>query len=633
MRNKFCALVLILFFSVGITCVFAQEARGLNTAAEQNLISGSSEKISLDFKNMDIIDALKMIASRAGLNIVVGKNVSGRVTLFLKDVAAWDAFEIIILANDLAYETKGNIINIMTQRDYELIYGGRFSDKKEVKIIQLKYAKAADTSRALNQIKTNLGRVVVDEGSNTVALIDSPDKVAEMLEFIKKTDLPLTTKVYNLNYALAEKMGPKIQEITTKNIGVVRIDERTNKLVVADYPEKIAEIDEVIHAFDEKTPQVLIDAQIIELRPSNKLEVGVNIDYWIKKYVQVQSTLPVNVNNTIFMGTPAGATVDSVGEYKAIIDALRTIGDTKILSSPRIVALNNQEAKIHVGTKDAYITSSTSQSGTGTAITSQSVNLVDTGIQLSVTPTINRDNFITMKIRPELSSSTRTEITSQNEITEIPIVTTSEAETTVTLKDGVTLIIGGLRKDEKIKTSRKIPILGDIPFLGNLFGSVSDEVKKTEIVILLTPHIISGESSFTDFSQIKPKDGAVAKLTNGKIVLEKTGDSSTLDFAAKEKIVEHKAAFSDYYRTITQRIAAVAAANRNLLAESKRGGVKLSFTVARNGLLLQQPAVISSDDPGLIPVAIKSINEASPFPPLPESLDEDRLTFKVDLSF
>jgi len=633
MRNKFFALFLIFFFSVAPSFVFSQETEGLGPAAEQNTITGSSEKISLDFKNMDIIDALKMVAARAGLNIVVGKNVSGRVTLLLKDVAAWDAFEIIILANDLAYETKRNIINIMTQRDYELIYGARFSDEKKVEFVQLKYARAADASRALNQIKTNLGRVVVDEGSNTIALIDSPDKIREMVEFIKKTDLPLKTKVYNLNYAQAEKIGPKIQEIATKNVGAVRIDERTNKLAVTDYPEKIAEIDEIIRAFDEKTPQVLIDAQIIELRPSDKLEVGVNIDYWIRKYFQLQTTLPANTNNTIFLGTPASASIDEAGEYKAIIDILRTIGDTKILSSPRIVALNNQEAKIHVGTKDAYITSSTSQSGTGTAITSQAVNLVDTGIQLSVTPTISRDGFVTMKIRPELSSSTRTEITSQNEITEIPIVTTSEAETTVTLKDGVTLIIGGLRKDERTKTSRKIPILGDIPFLGNLFGSTSDETRKTEIIILLTPHIISGESSFTDFLEIKPKDGAVAKLTGGNIIIEKTGASAALDSVAKEKTIDKNFAFSDYYSIIVKKIASVAAANKNLLDKGKTGGVKLSFTVAKNGFLIQEPSVISSDDPDLIPVAIKTINKASPFPPFPESLDEDKLTFKVDLAF
>jgi type II secretory pathway component GspD/PulD (secretin) len=632
MRNKFCVLFLIFFFSVAMDYVFAQETKELNPAAKQNITSGPSDKISLDFKNMDIIDALKMIATRADLNIVVGKNVSGRVTLFLKDVSAWDAFEIILLANDLAYETKGNIINIMTQRDYELIYGARFSDKKEVRIVQLKYARAADASRALNQIKTNLGRIVVDEGSNTIALIDSPDKVTEMLEFIKKTDLPLKTKVYNLNYAQVEKMGPKIQEVTTKNVGVVRIDERTNKLVVTDYPEKIAEIDEIIRAFDEKTPQVLIDAQIIELRPSDKLEVGVNIDYWIRKYFQVQTALPINANSTIFLGTHS-TTVNQTGEYKAIIDVLRTIGDTKILSSPRIVALNNQEAKIHVGTKDAYITSTTTQSGTGPAITSQAVNLVDTGIQLSVTPTINQDNFITMKIKPELSSSTRTRITSQNEITEIPIVTTSEAETTVTLKDGVTLIIGGLRKDERTKTTKKIPILGDIPFLGNLFGSTSDETRKTEIVILLTPHIISGESSFTDFSEIKPKDGAVAKLSKGNIVIEKTGAAATAGSDTKEKTKDKKAAFFDYYNIITQKIASVAIANRNLLDEGKTGGVKISFTVAKNGFLTQEPSVISSDDPGLIPVAIKTINAASPFPPFPEALDEDKLTFKVDLAF
>jgi type II secretory pathway component HofQ len=117
-----------------------------------------------------------MLASRSGLNIVIGKNVNGKVTLFLKNIDPWDAFEIVILSNDLAYEKKGNIINVMAQRDYELLYGERFQDKKEARTIKLKHAKAADLSRALGQIKTNIGKIVVDEGSNTISLIDSPQK-------------------------------------------------------------------------------------------------------------------------------------------------------------------------------------------------------------------------------------------------------------------------------------------------------------------------------------------------------------------------------------------------------------------------------------------------------------------------
>jgi len=539
MKNRlaFIVIALPLFF---ICMAFAQEKpesvyeenRGNENQGErleptQPPISNqeNQNKISLDIKGMDIVDVLKMLATRAGMNIVVGKNVAGRVTLFLKDVDINDAFEIVLLSNDLAYEKKGDIINVMTQRDYELLYGERYQDKNQIKIIQLKYTKAADLSRALNQIKTNVGRIVVDEGSNTLVLIDTPKKIKEMMDFINNADLPIQTKVFSLSYAQADKLNTKLQETITKGVGSIRMDERTNKIVVTDYPEKLKEITSIISAFDEKTPQVLIDAQIIELKPFDKFEMGVDWDYWIKKHFKVTGNLPIGTTNRLLLGT-ANTAPDVKGQYKAILDLLRTIGDTKILSSPRIMALNNQEAKILVGAKDAYITSTTSLSGEST-VTSQSVNFVDVGIKLYVTPTINRDGFVTMKIKPEISSATRTDIVSEGKITQIPIVTTSEAETTVMIKDGVTIIIGGLRKDEKYKTVKKIPLIGDIPLLGFFFRSTSNELKKVELVILLTPHIISGESTYTDFSEIKPKEGAVVEMNNkGNIIIEEVSSAS-----------------------------------------------------------------------------------------------------------
>lgn len=575
----------------------------------------TQDKISLDIKGMDIVDVLKMLSSRSGMNIIVGKNVTGKVSLFLKEVDIQDAFEIILLANDLAYEKSGDIINVMTQRDYELIYGGRYEDKKEVKIIPLKYAKAADLSRALLQIKTNIGKIIIDEGSNTLVLVDVAEKIKELEEFIKRADLPVQTEVFSLNYAQADKLSAKIQEMLTKGIGSIKIDERTNKVIVTDYPEKIREVSKIIAAFDEKTSQVLIDAQIIEIKPSDTFEMGVDWDYWIKNHFKLSSSLPIGTTGRLLVGTSAAPT--SRGQYKAILDLLRTIGDTKILSSPRIMALNNQEAKILVGTKDAYITSATSQSGE-TAITSQSVNFVDVGIKLFVTPTINRDGFITMKIKPEVSSATRTSITSEGTVTQIPIVTTSEAETTVMIKDGLTIIIGGLQKEEKTREVKKVPILGDIPLLGIPFRSVSDELNKTELVILLTPHIISGENSFTDFSEIKPKEGAVARMEKGEIILEKTVNSLTEDSLYK------------YYNLITNKVMALALLDK---PANEKGEIKLAFILAKNGYLIDAPYVSETNNENLTPFAVRAIKNASPFPPFPESLKKDKETFMVNLSY
>jgi len=606
-RALFLTLCISVFLSVSCP-VFAQDGSNPLTSKSQ---------ISLDIKGMDVVDVLKMLANRSGLNIVVGKNVSGRVTLFLKDVDTWDAFIIILLANDLAYEEKGGIINVMTQREYEASNGRRFHDNKEVKIIQLQFAKAPTLSVALNQIRTTQGKVVADETSNTIVIIDTPEKIMEMEEFIANADLPLETRVFDLNYAQAEPLSKKIEAAVTKGAGAMRIDERTNKIVVTDYPSKIDEISKIIAAFDEKTPQVLIDAQLIQINPSDKLEMGMDWDYWLQKYFDIKASLAINTANTLLVSTASG-TPTQEGEFKAVIDILRTIGDVKILSSPRIMVLNNEEAKIHVGTKDAYITSTTSQAGTGTTVTSQSVNFVDTGIQLHVTPTISRDGFVKMNIKPEISESTRTDIKSEDTITQVPIVSTSEAETTVRVKDGVTIVIGGLRKDKREKTVKKIPILGDIPGLGFLFRSTSDNVTTTELVILLTPHIISGEHSLTEFAQIPPKSGARAKMVKGKIITEKINN-------------QYVPGNGNYHSLVSDKIENNTA--RNGKQRQMTGNVEVSFTLNSSGYLLGNPQIISSSNPLLELPALESIRGAAPFPSFPPILKKEEETFHLTLEY
>jgi len=577
-------------------------------------------KVSLDIKGMDIIDVLKMLASKSGLNMVVGKNVTGRVTLFLKNIDPWDAFEIVVLSNDLAYEKKGNIINVMTQRDYEVLYGERFQDKKEARTIKLKYAKAADLSRALAQIKTNIGKIVIDEGSNTISLIDSSQKIEEMEKFINETDLPLETKVFHLNYAQADKLNAKIQEVITKGVGSLRFDERTNKIVVTDYPKRIEEISSVISAFDAKTTQVLIDAQVIEVKPSDKFEMGVDWNYWIKKYFQASTALPINTTGALILSTATG-TPTKEGEFKGVMDMLRTIGDTKILSSPRIMVLNNQEAKILVGTKDAYITSTVTQTE-GNAVTAETVNFVETGIKLFVTPIINEKGFVIMKIKPEVSSAITRTLISQDKKTEVPIVTSSEAETTVMVKDGVTIIIGGLRKDQHKKTVKKIPILGDIPGLRYFFSSTSDEITKTDLVILLTPHIMSGETAYTDFAEIKPQNGAVVDMVAGDIVKERIVNPKT-DLSGETRA-------EDYCNLVNNRINDVAL---TIKPSNEKGEVEVAFELAQNGTIIDKPYIIKSSNFKLNPYVLQAIAQALPFPSFPKSLNEEKKKFNITLIY
>lgn len=459
------------------------------------------ERISLDVKGMDVIDVLQLLAKRAGLNLVISKDVTGRVTLFLKDVRIEDAFDIILLSNDLAAEKADKIIRVMTQREYEFSHGRRYQDRKKAEVVKLQYARAADVAGSLNQIKSVSGRIVVDAMSNTLILMDSSEKLEEFRDFINKTDTVLETKVFSLNYAQAEKLSTKIQPFLTKDVGTVNIDERTNKMAVTDFSERLKTVEKMIAAFDEKSLQVVIDAQIVEITPQkDQFTMGVDWDYWLNKNMRFAGVLAApsltditSISNKLSFGVAAAEKdVSSPQHHKAIIDLLRVIGTTKILSSPRLMVLNNQEAKILVGTKEAYITSSVSQAGTN-SVTAQTVNFVDVGIKLYVTPTVNRDGFVTMKIRPEISSSKRTDITSEGKVTQIPIVTTSETETSVMVKDGATIVIAGMKKDRRDKEVKKLPFLGDIPLLGFFFRNTKDEMIKTELVIFITPRIISGE--------------------------------------------------------------------------------------------------------------------------------------------
>jgi hypothetical protein len=190
------------------------------------------------------------------------------------------------------------------------------------------------------------------------------------------------------------------------------------------------------------------------------------------------------------------------------------------------------------------------------------------------------------------------------------------------VKDGVTIIIGGLKRDSRDKTVKKIPILGDLPLLGLLFRSTSEETTKTELIILLTPHIISGNVSYTDFSEIKPKDGAVAKMVKGEIITEKITSAQQERFS--------KDNLSEYYKLVTDRVRRVASSEGS---NTEKGEIRLAFTLARDGNLIDEPSVLESSNPALIPFAVKAIKSASPFPPFPSSLEKGEEIFKISLAY
>ena len=500
------------------------------------------ETVSLDLRDMDIIEALKYISGKTGLNIIPTKEVSGRVSLMVDDASIRDVFDIILRSNNLAYEKKGNIYNVMAESEYKARYGKNFSDFRIIKIFHLKYAIPDQVLNLLNTLKSDIGKILLDAESGVVLVMDTPERVKEMEIVLGAMEQKSVISVFDLKYARAKDIEEQLKsQLDLKKVGTIKADERTNQVIVQTLPERMEDIARLMQGLDHKTKQILIDARIIQVKLTDELGSGVQWEGLFntgKKYgamylgsypfssVGPMATAASNtwrsrqdvlqdtgyIGSYPFTGTTSNFSagkqsiateemhlgVIGKNDFDTVIKYLQTLGQTRVLSNPKLAVVNNQEAKIHVGERQAYITTTTTQTQTSTTV-AEAVTYVDVGIQLFVTPTINEDGFVTVKIKPEISSVLSYLTTSSNN--KIPIIDTSTAETIVMVKDGTSILIGGLSKEEKSLDSEGTPILSKIPFIGEAFKSSTKKSRRSELVILLTPHIIQGDELVSGYER------------------------------------------------------------------------------------------------------------------------------------
>lgn len=529
--------------------------------ARQTYLRGMEERVSLDLRNTEASDALKYLATKGGLNMAISKNVSGRVNLFLTDVPIRDVFDLVLRSNDLAYDTQGNIYNVMTESEYRALYGKRFADLRRVQSFRLKYAIPEQAFNLLDTLKSEIGRLLVDEDSGTVVVMDTPERLREMEEALQTLEQGNSVRVFDLQYAKAKDVEDQLKDqLEGKKLGSVKSDERSNQVIVQTLPDRMAEVETVINALDRKTREVLIDGKIVKVTLTHGADTGVD---WSTIFTNLKfhgidtigtfrtatsgtppSEVPavtriqipnVNVprihnpgiddggtNQELKLGSLVFGTVARDG-YE-LFRYLHTLGKTKIMSNPRILVTENQEARIHVGTREAYVTTTTT-TGQTTTTTAEEVQFIDVGIQLLVTPKVNSNGFVTMKVKPEISSVVRTLTTPSNNA--IPIVDTSTAETNVVVKDGTTVVIGGLRKEEKKKTDRQVPYLSRLPLIGGaLFRDRDQDDETTELVVFLTPHIVHGDVLVTGDEETL--GGGIKPFRDYKPLLDKPAASDTV---------------------------------------------------------------------------------------------------------
>lgn len=475
------------------------------SACAQDIASlGVSEKtITLDVKDMEISDVLRMIADQSGLNIITSRNVKGLVTINFQSIPVERALDAILKVNNCGYLKEGSIIQVYTLP--ELTQKEQFA-QLITRVYRLQFVKAADLKNTLNSLKSGRGRIEIEPKTNTLVVIDIDENLRSIDDAIREMDKKLETRVYKLNYAKPVDIQKSIQTVIPATEGDFLVDERTNSLVVTAAPLLLDKIEAILANWDKPIPQVLIEAKIIQITLDKSRFIGV--DWQTQDPSKHSMTLGVTS-----LPLPTGATyvdafkigVLSSDDYQVTMRALEANSDANLVSSPSIVTLDNVEAKILIGSSEPYEVFHYDSDGN---VTGKELKFVEVGIKLTVTPKVSQDGFIALSIRPEVSSP-RT-----GTATEALAIDTTEANTSMLVKDGQTLVLGGLIKDDKQVKVVKVPFLGDIPIIKYAFRNEYTTIVKKEIVIFITPRIMSPEKRVVSVTDASGGDGAAANVKN-----------------------------------------------------------------------------------------------------------------------
>ncbi len=456
-------------------------------------------RATMDLMKIDLLEFFKIISAKMKVTIIPSKNVKGRVNMLLNNVTYDDALDLVVSSQDLAMVRQGDMIRVMTSSEYEKIYGARYNEKRKFKAVRLTYAKPQAAFAALGQLKSEVGKIALDGASATLLLYDTPQRIEMMVDAIKEIDMPLETKIFDLQYAKPEDMKTEISPFITPGVGEIAGDVRSTKLVVTDLPEKIKKISRIVQEFDAETMQVLINAQVLQITIKDELQQQINWQAILNKLenLSLKGTFPAIPTWTPSVALSQANQLISIGQlpannYSLALEFLQTLGEVKVMSQPAILVVNGQEARLMVGSRQAYVIESLSQA-TGSTLSAENVQFIDVGVKLNVIPTINRDGYITLKIKPEVSSVASILTTALGST--VPIVDTAGLETVAKIKEGNMLIIGGLFQKDLEDRKTGVPGLIHNNSANVFFGSRADLNSKTETIVLLAPYIVRGDVS------------------------------------------------------------------------------------------------------------------------------------------
>jgi type IV pilus assembly protein PilQ len=424
---------------------------------------------SISFKtDMTIRDALRFLGTKYQKNIVPSAKVDGMVTAATLYDMTFESALNAILGHGYKYEERDSVIWVYTAEEFKTIMEDK--DRMVYKVFTLYYISAAEAQKLITPVLSGAGSI---QGSSPAVLVGT------------------TGESISVGSGGGDNMA------------------LNDTIIILDYPENIADVEKLLKELDIRPRQVLVEATILSATLNEGMEFGIDLNFMAGTHLTGVSTteevggvltsalettvtspiqqiaaggIPGSMLETAGFARIGGSGLRigvSSGDVAAFITALESVTDTTILANPKILAVNKQLGQVYIGTKIGYI-DQTTQTQTSTT---QSVKFLDTGTKLSFRPYIGNDGYIRMDIHPKDSSGTL-------KANDIPDEFSAELATNVMVKDGQTIVVGGLFRDVVVTSRSQIPLLGDLPLIGGLFRGTNDQTTRQEVIVLLTPHIV-----------------------------------------------------------------------------------------------------------------------------------------------
>ncbi|MDD5092500.1 MAG: secretin N-terminal domain-containing protein, partial [Candidatus Wallbacteria bacterium] len=510
-------------------------------------------KVSMNFIKTELSLILTTLFDESGYNLVTGSDLKGKVNVQVTDKPLIEVLISLAEANKFDFQIKGGIVTIvpLTREVTEIIKlnyaeaqdvqsliepykdktGSIKIDKrtntilintslesmrkiknllaeidiqsektmKTVRIFSLKYVDPKQVESIINTLKSAEGILQFNPLDGTIVAVDFIENIGKIQSYLEMLDVPveskqIKTEIYNVRYAKSEDLIKLLQSEVFKqheqykNI-LYTNDTRTNSLILSGNPSNLLSLKRYIKKLDSRIRQVVIAGRIIEVNLDDKHSEGVNWQKLIPRNPTDKDVSEDNLLRSLLFDESSNAytlafrfgTLDNE-QFNAVLNALKTQSNVKVVSNPTITTLDNSEARILVGEKIPFEETTTTSTGTSSKVTFK-----DVGITLVVTPIISADNYVTLKVHPEISQQSGTTTSGE------PIIGTTEADTQVLIRNGDTLVIGGLVKETVSTLQNKIPLLGEIPGLGRLFKYSQMTKDRVETIIFITPTIVEYE--------------------------------------------------------------------------------------------------------------------------------------------